>query len=309
MTRASSVRTTTSAPRHQVILITDPEHAVPVRIERPRAAHHRGGAGDTTSLALPYLPANADIKPARDLWSAGELRGTTGSTNEGASRTRRSGRQRRAAPLAAYCTLQRAHAGLVPPGSARNARDGCQVPLGGRTKRSTRASVAAPPAQAAPAPQRTPPGGSRETRFTPRSSQRPRPPLTGSSAPPPWWMARSGAPGPAASFTWVDAPAAHRLASPPRLTVSRRPAPRAAAPPPGSHSQFGCAMAHQRTPPAQAASGRPHRVGAPRRGRAVCDRRLDWPPGHEPLRWILTVDRCPDLAAGLVPRLRRARRA
>lgn len=46
----------------EVILITDPEHAVPVRIARTGLATIAVGAGDTTSLALPYLPANADIQ-------------------------------------------------------------------------------------------------------------------------------------------------------------------------------------------------------------------------------------------------------
>ena len=46
----------------EVILITDPEHAVPVRVERTGLRTIAVGAGDATSLALPYLPANADIK-------------------------------------------------------------------------------------------------------------------------------------------------------------------------------------------------------------------------------------------------------
>jgi rod shape-determining protein MreC len=46
----------------EVILITDPEHAVPVRIERTGLRTIAVGAGDTGSLALPYLPGNADIK-------------------------------------------------------------------------------------------------------------------------------------------------------------------------------------------------------------------------------------------------------
>ncbi|MBV9345707.1 MAG: rod shape-determining protein MreC [Gammaproteobacteria bacterium] len=46
----------------EVILITDPEHAVPVRIERTGLATLAVGAGDTSTLALPYLPANADIQ-------------------------------------------------------------------------------------------------------------------------------------------------------------------------------------------------------------------------------------------------------
>jgi rod shape-determining protein MreC len=45
----------------EVILITDPEHAVPVQIERTGLRTIAVGGGDRTSLALPYLPANADI--------------------------------------------------------------------------------------------------------------------------------------------------------------------------------------------------------------------------------------------------------
>jgi rod shape-determining protein MreC len=46
----------------EVILITDPEHAVPVRIERTGLRTIAVGAGDATTLALPYLPANADLR-------------------------------------------------------------------------------------------------------------------------------------------------------------------------------------------------------------------------------------------------------
>ena len=55
----------------EVILITDPEHAVPVRIERTGLRTIAVGAGDTTSLALPYLPGNADIKSGDLLVSSG----------------------------------------------------------------------------------------------------------------------------------------------------------------------------------------------------------------------------------------------
>lgn len=55
----------------EVILITDPEHAVPVRVERTGLRTIAVGAGDATSLALPYLPGNADIK-------AGDLLVTSG---------------------------------------------------------------------------------------------------------------------------------------------------------------------------------------------------------------------------------------
>jgi len=46
----------------EVILITDPEHAVPVRLERTGLRTIAVGGGDGSSLALPYLPANADIR-------------------------------------------------------------------------------------------------------------------------------------------------------------------------------------------------------------------------------------------------------
>lgn len=55
----------------EVILITDPEHAVPVEIERTGLRTIAVGAGDTTSLALPYLPGNADIKTGDLLVTSG----------------------------------------------------------------------------------------------------------------------------------------------------------------------------------------------------------------------------------------------
>jgi rod shape-determining protein MreC len=55
----------------EVILITDPEHAVPVEIERTGLRTIAVGAGDTASLALPYLPGNADIKSGDLLLTSG----------------------------------------------------------------------------------------------------------------------------------------------------------------------------------------------------------------------------------------------
>jgi rod shape-determining protein MreC len=55
----------------QVILITDPEHALPVEIERTGLRTIAVGAGDSTSLALPYLPANADIRVGDVLVTSG----------------------------------------------------------------------------------------------------------------------------------------------------------------------------------------------------------------------------------------------
>ncbi|TLY62208.1 MAG: rod shape-determining protein MreC [Gammaproteobacteria bacterium] len=55
----------------EVILITDPEHAVPVQIERTGLHTIAVGTGDTTFLALPYLPPNADIKSGDLLVTSG----------------------------------------------------------------------------------------------------------------------------------------------------------------------------------------------------------------------------------------------
>jgi rod shape-determining protein MreC len=55
----------------EVILITDAEHAIPVQVERTGLRTIAVGAGDTASLALPYLPGNADIKPGDLLVTSG----------------------------------------------------------------------------------------------------------------------------------------------------------------------------------------------------------------------------------------------
>ncbi|MGH8295856.1 MAG: rod shape-determining protein MreC [Steroidobacteraceae bacterium] len=55
----------------EVILITDPEHALPVQIARTGLRTIAVGAGDATSLALPYLPANADIRVGDVLVTSG----------------------------------------------------------------------------------------------------------------------------------------------------------------------------------------------------------------------------------------------
>jgi rod shape-determining protein MreC len=55
----------------QVILITDPEHALPVSIARTGLRTIAVGAGDSTSLGLPYLPANADVRVGDELVTSG----------------------------------------------------------------------------------------------------------------------------------------------------------------------------------------------------------------------------------------------
>jgi rod shape-determining protein MreC len=46
----------------EIILVTDAEHAVPVQLERTGVRTIAVGTGDSEWLALPYLPANADVK-------------------------------------------------------------------------------------------------------------------------------------------------------------------------------------------------------------------------------------------------------
>jgi rod shape-determining protein MreC len=55
----------------EAILITDPEHAIPVVIERTGLRTIAVGAGDAQSLALPYLPGNADVKSGDLLLTSG----------------------------------------------------------------------------------------------------------------------------------------------------------------------------------------------------------------------------------------------
>jgi rod shape-determining protein MreC len=55
----------------EVILITDPEHAIPVQFERTGVRTIAVGTGNEGELALPYLPGNADVK-------AGDLLITSG---------------------------------------------------------------------------------------------------------------------------------------------------------------------------------------------------------------------------------------
>jgi rod shape-determining protein MreC len=55
----------------EVILVSDPEHAVPVEIDRTGVHTIAVGTGDPDSLALPYLPANADVKAGDLLLTSG----------------------------------------------------------------------------------------------------------------------------------------------------------------------------------------------------------------------------------------------
>ncbi len=54
-----------------VLLITDPEHDLPVQIARTGFRTIAVGTGDPDGLALPYLPANADVRPGDVLVTSG----------------------------------------------------------------------------------------------------------------------------------------------------------------------------------------------------------------------------------------------
>jgi rod shape-determining protein MreC len=47
----------------EIMLITDPNHAIPVQVNRNGLLTIAVGSGMTNQLTLPYLPTNADIQP------------------------------------------------------------------------------------------------------------------------------------------------------------------------------------------------------------------------------------------------------
>lgn len=55
----------------EVILITDPNHAIPVQVVRNGLLTVAVGAGRSNQLLLPYLPNNADIEPGDMLVTSG----------------------------------------------------------------------------------------------------------------------------------------------------------------------------------------------------------------------------------------------
>jgi rod shape-determining protein MreC len=59
----------------EIMLITDPNHAIPVQVNRNGLLTIAVGSGMTNQLTLPYLPTNADIQPG-DLLITSGLGGT-----------------------------------------------------------------------------------------------------------------------------------------------------------------------------------------------------------------------------------------
>jgi len=59
----------------EIMLITDPNHAIPVQVNRNGLLTIAVGSGQLNRLVLPYLPNNADIQPG-DLLITSGLGGT-----------------------------------------------------------------------------------------------------------------------------------------------------------------------------------------------------------------------------------------
>jgi rod shape-determining protein MreC len=55
----------------EVILVTDPEHAIPVEVTRNNLRSIAVGSGNTGELLLPYLAVNSDVKSGDTLVSSG----------------------------------------------------------------------------------------------------------------------------------------------------------------------------------------------------------------------------------------------
>ncbi|MGR8979774.1 MAG: rod shape-determining protein MreC [Gammaproteobacteria bacterium] len=55
----------------EIILITDPNHAIPVQVNRNGLLTIAVGGGELNKLILPYLPSNADIRPGDLLITSG----------------------------------------------------------------------------------------------------------------------------------------------------------------------------------------------------------------------------------------------
>jgi rod shape-determining protein MreC len=55
----------------EIILITDPEHALPIEVVRNGLRSIAVGSGDSGELLLPYLAVNSDVKPGDILVSSG----------------------------------------------------------------------------------------------------------------------------------------------------------------------------------------------------------------------------------------------
>jgi rod shape-determining protein MreC len=181
----------------EVILITDPEHAVPVQVVRNSLRTLAVGSGDPELLTLPYLPIQSDIQEGDMLVTSG-LGGTfpQGFPVARISQVRRDGAsplaQVRATPLAAvqsdrivsFVWFRYEHpAAPAPPTDAANGGDPGVRPMtlpppAVSAPRATAAPPAAPPAATvtaatAPAPEAGPAPTPSPATATPAARDRP----------------------------------------------------------------------------------------------------------------------------------------
>ena len=216
----------------EVILITDPEHAVPVRVERTGLRTIAVGGGDARSLALPYLPANADVRNGDLLVTSG----LGGVFPEGYPVARVSEVHRDAVqPLAQVRATALSHIDsetevmlvwfreghpAAPAAGASNATDvksgnAAMQPLAAPARTATHAPATAPPAAAPPA---APPA-------TPRAGGQP--PRNAAAAP------RSAQPAPAPETATPAAAAPADAGAPAQPDATAPPAASPNEPPPG----------------------------------------------------------------------------
>ena len=72
----------------EVILVTDPEHAIPVQVTRNSLRSIAVGSGNSGELLLPYLAVNSDVKSGDLLVSSGLGRRVPGRLAGGAHHRR-----------------------------------------------------------------------------------------------------------------------------------------------------------------------------------------------------------------------------
>ncbi|MCP5328470.1 MAG: rod shape-determining protein MreC [Steroidobacteraceae bacterium] len=173
----------------EIILLTDPEHAVPVQIVRNGLRTLAVGSGDPDSLTLPYLPIQADIKEG-DLLVTSGLGGVfpQGYPVARVMQVRRDGSsplaQVRAAPLAAverdrivaFLWFEDSHpAAPAAPATAPAGGDPSLQPLA-TTAPPAPVPIPAPASTSAPTPATAPPAATPpEPRPAASSPAEPRP--------------------------------------------------------------------------------------------------------------------------------------
>ena len=230
----------------EVILITDPEHAVPVQVVRNGLRTLAVGSGDPDSLTLPYLPIQSDIKEG-DLLVTSGLGGVfpQGYPVARVAQVRRDGSsplaQVRATPLAAverdrivaFLWFDAAHpAAPAAPATAAAAGDPSLKPMTTTAPPPPVPVVPATPVAPAAAPARVPAAapGARPAVAAPATPAAVTPAGAPTSTPAP-----STAPTPAPMPATTQAPAPASTAAPTTATPNVAAPPATAAPPPPSN--------------------------------------------------------------------------